>query len=185
MKKITSKIIGRLTQNDRFSDWWESDIMAVPFFDNKKMKIIFMDFMPESDATFIKEADEALQLFLKKSTADRLKISNLVYKNCMNFLNAVGYDEMDKPLWDINDQNDIWNHVHPNEIYITRRSYQDEDIYVNISCECDWEEEHGLQLVFRQGKQINRVSQIDGHLTDADAYDKPDANDELLSKFID
>lgn len=50
-------------------------------------------------------------------------------------------------------------------------------------CECDWEEEHGLQLVFRQGKKLTRISDQDGHLTEADAYDKPDEEDELLSKF--
>ena len=101
----------------------------------------------------------------------------------MDFLNAVGYDEYDKVLWEIKDKNDIWNHVQPYEIYVERRPYEDKDIYINIICDCDWELEHGLQLVFRQGKQITRVSMIDGHLTEADAYDKPDSEDELLSLF--
>jgi len=52
-----------------------------------------------------------------------------------------------------------------------------------VACECDWEPEHGLQLVFRQGRKLTRISAQDGHLTEADAYDKPDEEDELLSKF--
>ncbi|MBU2901670.1 DUF6985 domain-containing protein [Maribacter dokdonensis] len=183
MKEINSNIIGKLIQNERFEDWWESSQMEIPFFDNQKMKITFMDFLPEDNKEFIKEADDALKLFLEKSKSDRLLISNLVHKNCMDFLNTIGYDEADKKLWEIKDEKEIWKFVQPNEIFITRRPYEDEDIYININCECDWEQEHGLQLVFRKGKQITRVSQIDGHITDADAYDKPDSEDELLSEF--
>lgn len=50
-------------------------------------------------------------------------------------------------------------------------------------CNCDWEYEHGLQFVFRQGRVLTRVSAEDGHLTEADAYDKPDSKDKLLSQF--
>ncbi len=157
-------------------------MIEIPFF-NKKMKITFMYFVPESDPEFIKESDEALKSFLQKAGTDKFLISGLVYKNCMDFLNAIEYDETDQSLWRMKDKNEIWNHVQPSHIYITRRPYKDKDVYVDINCECDWEQEHGLQLVFRQGKKIARVSQIDGHLTDADAYDKPDEEDELLSQF--
>lgn len=75
------------------------------------------------------------------------------------------------------------NFVQPNQIYISRRHRRDKDVYIQVSCSCDWEQEHGLQLVFRQGKKITRISDEDGHLTEADAYDKPDSDDELLSKF--
>jgi hypothetical protein len=40
-----------------------------------------------------------------------------------------------------------------------------------------------LQLVFRQGRQLTRVSGQDGHLTHADAYNVPDSEDALLSSF--
>jgi hypothetical protein len=182
MKSIKSTVIGTLAQNSDFEDWWESDLIEIPFFNNLKLKVVFMGLLPEEDEQFIPEADNALNLFISKTDTDRLAISHLVYKNCMDFLNAVGYDEYDKVLWEIKDKNDIWNHVQPFEIYISRRPYNDKDIYININCDCDWELEHGLQLVFRQGKQITRVSMIDGHLTEADAYDKPDSEDERLQK---
>ena len=47
-------------------------------------------------------------------------------------------------------------------------------VYVQVACECAWESEHGLQLVFRQGATLSRVSDQDGHLTHADAYDLPE-----------
>lgn len=98
-------------------------------------------------------------------------------------MNAVGFDKADEHLRQIKDKNEIWNFIHPTEIYVTRRPYNEQDIYVQIACECDWEKEHGLQFVFRQGRKLTRISEQDGHLTEADAYDKPDKEDELLSKF--
>ncbi|WP_353778645.1 hypothetical protein [Winogradskyella sp. 3972H.M.0a.05] len=180
---ITSEVIGTLFQNDQFDDWWESEPIEIPFFDHKKLKITFMDLILENDSRFIDEADKALKLFLEKKTNDRLKLSELAYQNCMEFLNAIGYDEADQPLWDIKEKNKIWNFIYAQDIYVTRRHRRDEDIYVNVTCECEWEQEHGLQLVFRQGKELTRISDQDGHLTEADAYDKLDEEDKLLSQF--
>jgi len=77
----------------------------------------------------------------------------------------------------------IWNFVYPSEIYVSRRQHNDKDIYIILACECEWEREHGLQLALRQGKKLTRVSDQDGHLTEADAYDKSDSEDSLLSAF--
>lgn len=52
-----------------------------------------------------------------------------------------------------------------------------------MDLDCEWEEEHGLALVFRKGMRLTRVSQYDGWLTEADAFDRPDAEDLLLSQF--
>lgn len=183
MKEIESKVIGKLIQNQEFDDWWESGFIQIPILDNKELKITFMDFVPEDDEEFIVEADKALEKFLSKKQEEKWELSELVHKNCMEFLEAVGYDEMDKLLWDIKNKNEIWKYVYPHEIYVTRRHRRDEDIYINVTCECEWEQEHGLQLVFRKGKQLTRISSQDGHITEADAYDRPDKEDELLSKF--
>ena len=44
---------------------------------------------------------------------------------------------------------------------------------------CDWEEEHGLQIVFKNGLTINKIGPYDGHCTNSDAYD-----DESLEDII-
>ncbi|RZL50129.1 MAG: hypothetical protein EOP00_05730 [Pedobacter sp.] len=182
-KEITSKIIGQLKQEETFPDWWKSAEFEIPFFGNDKLTITFMDFEPEHDTTFIAEADQALTHFMKLTIENRNSISELAYKNCMDFLDAVEVDKADEPFRQLTDKNEIWKFIHPTEIYVTRRPYQEQDIYVQVACECDWEQEHGLQVVFRQGKKLTRISDQDGHLTEADAYDKPDEEDELLSKF--
>lgn len=183
MKTIDSKVIGRLVQDEELDDWWKSEPIKIPLFGGHEIPFIFIDHDPAKDLEFLAETDAALHNFLQLDVASKTKLSERVYNNCMDFLEMVDYDEADDELRAIKDKDEIWNFVYPNEIYISRRHRRDKDIYVNINCDCDWEQEHGLQLVFRQGKQLTRISDIDGHLTEADAYDKPDAEDELLSNF--
>ena len=181
--QVTSTVKGQLTQDKQFADWWQSQSVEIPFFDNWKLPIIFSGYEPAQHATFMEEADQALTNFFRLNTTHRNAVSQLAYKNCMNFLDDVGFDETDDALRKIKDPNDIWKFIYPSEIYVCRRAYQEQDIYVQVACECDWEQEYGLQLVFRQGKKLTRISSNDGHLTEADAYGKPDDADELLSKF--
>ena len=184
MPSITSTVIGPLHQDTQFSDWWRSGEIPIPFFSDTKLSIIFMDFIPENDAHFIKEADAALTHFLALSDADRLRISDHIYKDCTDFLELVECDEEDRAMLEqITNPHDIWKHVHLQEISISRRRRRDKDIYILIMCDCDWEIEHGLQLVFRQGKQLTRVSTQDCWLTRSDAYDTADSEDPMLSAF--
>jgi hypothetical protein len=70
----------------------------------------------------------------------------------------------------------VWKHIQfGTEPVVTRRAYGDKGVYVSLECNCDWEQEHGLQIVFKNGLGINKVGPYDGHLTNADAY----AQDEL------
>lgn len=182
-RQIISRIIGPLTQHDQFPDWWESGEVEIPFWGNKRMRITFMDVEPEADPTFVSEADQALMYFLRMGPAERSALSSLVYQNCREFLAEVDNADIDDALRQIRHLDEIWPFVYPGEIYVTRRPYKDQDVYVLLACGCEWEQEHGLQLVFRQGRKLTRISDQDGHLTEADAYGKPDEEDELLSQF--
>ena len=181
---VISKSIGVLFQDDQFEDWWEAEPREIPFFDNKIIKITFMDLVSEDDTEFIEEADQALERFLSKTEIDRKGLSDLTYKHCIDFLDAVAYGDEDGRLRQITDKNKIWDYVYPKNIFVARRDRRDQDIYLNLTCGCEWEKEHGLQLVFRQGKKLTRISEQDGHLTESDAFDKPDSEDKLLNAFI-
>jgi len=75
---------------------------------------------------------------------------------------------------------EVWAHVRlGSEPTFSRRSYGDEGIYVSLECGCDWEEEHGMQIVFKSGLKVNKVGPFDGHLTNSDAYD-----DESLENVV-
>jgi len=38
-----------------------------------------------------------------------------------------------------------------------------------IECGCNWEREHGLQIVLREGLSVTKLGPYDGHLTNADS----------------
>ena len=85
------------------------------------------------------------------------------------------YDEEDDCV-KITKPEDVWNHIEfGDSLMVTRREYGDKLIYISLECSCDWEEEHGLEIVFKEGLKVNKIGSFDGHLTNSDAY----ANDEL------
>jgi hypothetical protein len=58
----------------------------------------------------------------------------------------------------VDNPNDLWNHVRlGDEVYVERRNYGDRKLYATIECGCDWEEEHGLQLVLREGLAVIKI----------------------------
>lgn len=180
MEKIKLDSVGELKSHPLFKhNTLLSEHISVPFFDGLQLEFIFDGY--ENDENYFSDSEEAVSNFLKKDSNDRKEISPLVFKNYKDFIDAVGEDE-DLPI--IKNEEQIWDFVYPDKIIVKRRRRRDKDIYLQIHCNCEWEIEHGLQLVFRQGKKIIRVSSIDGHPTEADAYDKPDSDDELLSAFI-
>lgn len=71
----------------------------------------------------------------------------------------------------IKSPSDIWKHIQlGTEAIVSRRPYGDHGIYVSLECNCDWEPEHGLQIVFKDGATVNKVGPYDGHLTNSDAF---------------
>lgn len=68
----------------------------------------------------------------------------------------------------------VLDHIHPGGEAIVQRDADDQRVYISIECECDWEPEHGLQIVFQDGTTVTKVGPYDGHLTNAAAYGRPD-----------
>lgn len=71
---------------------------------------------------------------------------------------------------------DVWGHVQLGRRPSVSASLDDASgylhagvAYVSFECECDWEDEHGLCLVFIDGERLGRVSAYDGHPTWAHA----------------
>jgi hypothetical protein len=40
---------------------------------------------------------------------------------------------------------------------VSRDPYGDRHVYTSLEYECDWEPEHGLQIVFRDGREVTKV----------------------------
>ncbi len=115
-KTINVPSLGKLTQNDRFDDWWESEKeIKVPFFDN--LGIEFTITAEENDIN--EDFNKAIGNFLQLKDSQRLEASKYVFKNYEDFIEAVGEEEFD---FKVDNENDIWKYVHPTNIYVKRRS---------------------------------------------------------------
>jgi hypothetical protein len=71
---------------------------------------------------------------------------------------------------DIADPRDVWNHVQFGDALTVGRRDDDGFVYISLESDCDWKPEHGLQMVFVNGRRVNKVGPYDGHFTNADAY---------------
>ncbi|MBO6517249.1 MAG: hypothetical protein JJ975_11925 [Bacteroidia bacterium] len=181
MKTIHSKILGELTQDNQFGDWWYSKPIEILWL-GCKLKAVFIDFEPDHDKSFIVEADSALDHFLNLEADYKSQTNGLIYDHFREFSSMVGAGYVPDELKGI-DKSEIWNFISPTQLLVSRRHRREQAVFINVTCECKWEEEHGLQLVFKKGKALTRVSTQDGHLTTADAYGITDSEDELLAKF--
>lgn len=179
--EINSKVLGTLVQNQEMADWWHSAPIQVSLVD-QELAVTLIDFNPKKDDQFMADTEAAMQNFLSLQVFDKLKMAPHIFANFVEICSYLNEDDIPKNMQGAQPLS-IWNFVHPTAIYASRRQSNDKDIYIVLACECDWEKEHGLQLVFRQGKKLTRVSDQDGHLTRSDAFDLSDSEDELLSAF--
>lgn len=164
--------LGPLQPDARIPEWLVSEPLSIPYFDAQKLTFT-LDGLTESDTS---DVQDAVGAFLALGPAARLAASPYVFQNYHRMADAVGEDAIE---CHVTRAEDIWAHVHPSEIFVSRRHRRDGLIYVQITAECDWEREHGLQLVYRRGSELSRVSDQYGHLIHTDAYDIPEEQDKI------
>jgi len=164
--------LGPLHPDPRIPEWLISEPVSIPYFDGIRLTFI-LDGLTDPDTEDIQSAVGA---FLALGSDARLAVSSYVFQNYRRMVDAVGEGDVG---FHVARPEAIWAHVHPSEIFISRRHHRDKLIYVQIAAECDWEREHGLQLVYRRGSKLSRVSDQDGHLTHTDAYNIPEEQDRI------
>lgn len=141
---MESKILGKIKPHEFDPDLYFGEPIEIPYFDNLKISVGIGD--AEHEPSLI-EADQVLFNFLKLNSENRVGDSEIVihhYQECLTY----GVSQSLK----ITHPSDIWGFIRPSEIIVD--SLMDEGFFVNISCECDWELEHGLQLVFKNGTEL-------------------------------
>lgn len=119
---------------------------------------------------------EAIAAFLTIDENALKRVESDIMSYYDDVLRSVGAEEPDFPR--ISSPDDVWTHIRfGNEPIVCRRPYGDQRVYVSVECECDWEPEHGLQIVFKGGQTVNKVGPYDGHLSNADAFADPSLED--------
>jgi hypothetical protein len=136
--------------------------VAVGFFDGAE---VLMD-EPETAATAA-----ALTAFLGLTAAERALASRHVHAYYLDFHEATGGEDwLDAAMGVPAAPKVIWDHVQPRHIFTQHdRSSPAKEAYVVVECDCDWEEEHGLMLCFRNGQTVAKCGGYDGHVTNRNA----------------
>lgn len=173
MKTVELPTIGAVTQQVEYPDWWQSQPIPIPYFDNTQL--IFQINAPETELQA--DVSQAIGSFMQLSSQDREQTSDYVFHKYSDFAQAF---DSNKPTVKISSPIEVWQHLKPTQISVSRRP-QDKLIYIQVLLDCDWDQEHGLQLVYKQGQELVRVSSQDGHYTHEDAYGLADTQKKIVS----
>ena len=152
--------LGELKPHPEVPEGLISEPISVAFFDGKELRFTF-DGDLENDESFLFDANQTVINFLRKNAGDRLRDSDFVYKIYRRIKDYYDSQSYDVVHLNLDDKTEIWKYIHPCEIYVCRGGKEDRNMYLQVHCECDWEEEHGLQLVFKNGLELTKASGID------------------------
>lgn len=165
--------LGELSPDRHIEEWLVSEPIETPLFPGQPVSFVLEDL---ADDVAPGEMERAVTSFLALPTDTRDKAAPYVFESYRQVMDAVGPADAGP---DITAPAEVWRHVRPTGVHVKRRS-RDGKVYVAVEAECTWEPEHGLQLVFRQGRELSRVSDQDDHLTYSDAYGVPDSEDRIV-----
>jgi hypothetical protein len=181
-----SKLIGELKKTQDWSsekDWVSANEIPIPFFENKAYIVRFAETLSTKD--YFEKAEKAIQNFFNYNPDIKIVAAQKAYEIWMAFNESCGYldnlqvfEEVESPLeWMVYDINrlkhlstltsaeKVWEYITPLEIVVTKDRFGlDKEIYIQALCECVWDDEHGIQFVFKEGKELIRVSEQDGSL---------------------
>lgn len=158
--------------------------IPIPFLGDQKCLVTLHnledDLVTQSIENGIKTAEIAFTNFLIHTNTQRMKTSKYILKNCEDFFDGIyapGYkenpnyiDEEDKWFSDVKKPEQIWQHVSKYSINILKEDGNDA-VFVVVTAECAWDTEHGLQIVFENGKKLVRISQQGGQYSSDDDGD--------------
>jgi len=157
--------IGEFTKDSEL-DWYYSGGIAVKVLSGQMCRIVLKGY----DEDEIKEDfHNAIGNFLTIDPSVLREAEDYVFRyygDC-----SENWNPEDQQSLTIENPQDVWKHVQfGREPMVRRRPRADKGVYISLECNCDWEIEHGLQIVFKNGLRVNKVGPYDGHLTTSDAY---------------
>ena len=128
------------------------------------------------DLSDLAEFSKALGLFMGLTPESLLEATPYLYAEFKDYESSVDPSYLDTV---VSRDLDIWNELDFTCVNVVRRRYGDRGVYVQLAAECSWDPEHGIQLIYREGSSLSRVSEQDGHYTHCDAFGLPETNDRI------
>lgn len=166
-KRVKIPLLGQLEEDKKFDDWLQSDPIFVKMLGGEFSFILegyTEDEKQDEFHTAIENILGAEEQVLRAAQEDIFQYYKDVNSN---------FDPSDEWYLEIPSSDDVWKHIKFGDwLAVKRRPFGDQLIYIEFECDCDWEAEHGLQIVLKQGLFINKIGPYDGHLTNSDAYAK-------------
>jgi hypothetical protein len=147
----------------------KSTMIKVPALGNIECSFAFPELDQDADV-FPIEFETAVRNFLR--------LPNGWLENCSPYLWEY-YREMtelndEEGIGPIEDDEEILTRIELDSDIEVRWDCDENDVYVSFGGGCDWEVEHGLQITLRNGDVLAKVGDYDGHVSNADAYDRED-----------
>ena len=166
-----------VVEKDESTDWYFSEPIVISVLDDQECEVVLecydedeckedfhvaiANFLAATPAV-LREADEALFTYYKDYEQYWLEEGNAP----------------------ITTAEELWQRVRFGaEPMVSRGAHGDEAVYVSVECGCDWEVEHGLQIVFKNGLKVNKLGPFDGHLTNVNAYDDESLGDVIYRSY--
>ncbi|MFC1407458.1 MULTISPECIES: DUF6985 domain-containing protein [Streptacidiphilus] len=170
--------LGPVTVDADFGDY-VSPPLPVPVFADALCRFVIAGY-DDDDAKVDFEA--AISAFLGLDESALRSASEPVLQYYLDVKAEVGDEE---GFVSIDGPDDVWSHVRPGgEVSVQREdAHGDRKVYVSVECECAWEPEHGLQIVFCRGSSVSKVGPFDSHLTNVSAFDRADLADVVYHRF--
>ncbi|MFK8029060.1 MAG: hypothetical protein AB8G18_02380 [Gammaproteobacteria bacterium] len=157
--------IGELAKDEDF-DLHYSDEVDINVLGGSKCRIVLEGYDDDDNPDDFRAAIANFLSIEQSVLQEAEHYIYLYYEDCMR-----NCDAEDEEFLQVSSAEDIWQYIRfGDEARFKRRAYGDNEIYVSLQCGCDWEYEHGLQIVFRNGLAVSKVGPFDGHLTNADAF---------------
>ncbi|MDP1661082.1 MAG: hypothetical protein Q8L55_04125 [Phycisphaerales bacterium] len=164
--------LGELTLDKQFG-WYYSEPLPVKMFSGKLCAVVLEGYDTDERQH---EFHTAIANFLAGTPAVLRAADEPLFRYYKDFEDW--WLEDGRPP--VTSHDELWQLVKfGSEAIFSRRSNGDKGLYVSVECECDWEIEHGLQLVLKNGLKVNKLGGYDGHLTNSDAF-----TDERLENVI-
>lgn len=159
---------------DNSLEWYRSEKLPVPVLGGKQCHFVVAGYDDDENKA---DYHAAIANFLSIDPSVLKKAEPHLYRYYESVLAYLDEDEVET----IDSPSDVWNHIElGDEALVGRRTEGDLGIYISLECGCDWEEEHGLQIVFKNGERVNKVGPYDGHFAHSDSFDDESLEDVIF-----
>lgn len=155
--------LGKLTYNDEY-EWFDSEPVALKVLSGHAARFSFEEFEDDPNPA---DFHKAVANFMALGPEAILAVKDDLWAYYQDVMSEVE-DLPEEYQVKIDSPDTIVKHISfGDDIQVAR--FED-DIYFSYECECEWEVEHGLQLVFKNGERITKLGPYDGHFTNEHAY---------------